>query len=243
MKYQLGVAQSGSAPSLGDGCRRFDSSHPDHNKERHVHYYFDRHLSAVALVAGTTSPSETRECRGEVLSLAAPQAEVADLVTARFRPAVSRQEIYSWSRRMRRASGHIRMAAGYRRLLSPVLAGSTGVTAAIRIWACSSVGRASALQAECRRFDAGRVHHLAAVAQSVEHPHCKRTVAGSIPCRRHQQRGSGRVVQAAAFQAVHMGSIPLTRSTSLLVRRNGGLSQSTATRPRSAGFFYTEGAR
>jgi len=26
------------------------------------------------------------------------------------------------------------------------------------LWACSSIGRASALQAECRRFDSGQVH-------------------------------------------------------------------------------------
>ena len=30
------VAQFGSAPALGAGCRRFESCHPDHSIARHV---------------------------------------------------------------------------------------------------------------------------------------------------------------------------------------------------------------
>lgn len=81
---------------------------------------------------------------------------------------------------------------------------------------CSSVGRAPGLQPGCRRFEPGRFHHFAAVAQPVEHSPCKGAVAGSIPCRRHQSRGPGREVQAAAFHAAQASSILAARSMTSL---------------------------
>ena len=54
--------------------------------------------------------------------------------------------------------------------------------------ALSSVGRASALQAECRRFDPVSAHkplrsQAAAVVQLVRIPACHAGVAGSSPVR------------------------------------------------------------
>ena len=34
--FRRGVAQSGSAPALGAGCREFESLHPDHSTKRIV---------------------------------------------------------------------------------------------------------------------------------------------------------------------------------------------------------------
>ena len=51
-------------------------------------------------------------------------------------------------------------------------------------WGYSSVGRASALQAECRRFDSVYLHHLSApVAQLAEQQTLNLRVEGSTPSR------------------------------------------------------------
>ena len=52
------------------------------------------------------------------------------------------------------------------------------------LWGCSSVGRARALQARCRRFDPGQLHHGhidGAIAQLGERGVRNAEVAGSIP--------------------------------------------------------------
>ena len=51
----------------------------------------------------------------------------------------------------------------------------------IFIRAFSSAGRASALQAECRRFDPVNAHFFAGVAQLAEQLICNQQVAGSSP--------------------------------------------------------------
>ena len=52
----------------------------------------------------------------------------------------------------------------------------------VTIWRFSSVGRASALQAEGQRFESVNLHHLNAdLAQLVEQLTCNQQVVGSIP--------------------------------------------------------------
>ena len=87
---------------------------------------------------------------------------------------------------------------------------------------CSSVGRASRCQRDCRRFDSGHSLHFriaasASVAQLVEHHVANVIVAGSIPVTRSifQIAVSASVAQLVEHHVANVivaGSIPVTRS-------------------------------
>ena len=86
----------------------------------------------------------------------------------------------------------------------------------VAIWRFSSVGRASALQAEGQRFEPVNLHHYADLAQLVEQLTCNQQVVGSSPIvgtMRVQFNG-----RTSAFQADYVGSIPITRSIILLIK-------------------------
>ena len=71
-----------------------------------------------------------------------------------------------------------------RQFVALVVAGSNPVGHPIKILKCgsSSVGRASAFQAECREFDPRLpLHTKASLAQMVEHTTFNRVVTGSSP--------------------------------------------------------------
>lgn len=75
-------------------------------------------------------------------------------------------------------------------------------------------GSAPTLGVGGRWFKSSHADQQAAVARTVERPPCKRVVPGSNPGCGTNSRGPGRVVQAAAFQAVEASSILAARSSS-----------------------------
>ena len=77
-------------------------------------------------------------------------------------------------------------------------------------WGYSSVGRASALQAECRRFDSVYLHHLSApVAQLAEQQILNLWVVGSIPARSTILMGRSKMALQCTFNAWDAGSSPV----------------------------------
>lgn len=100
----------------------------------------------------------------------------------------------------------------------------------------AQLGSAPTLGVGGRWFESSHAdhRHFAAVAQLVEQPLCKRQALGSSPSVGAIICGPGRVVQAAAFQAVEASSILAARSSTSLPGATPGFASACG-----RGFFYT----